>query len=246
MIIASFLSAALAAAPPTYAEPAAAPPTVVLPMPFSEIVRGAELIAVATARSSFSRWEDDRRTIRTYVTFGDVTVHKGTLAGGALVLRLAGGTVAEDTIEVAGMPRFERGRRYLLCVAGNGRDLSPIVGFHQGSFEVVDAGGREVLKTRSGHEVVTIRDDRLVLVKPRSKSARRAPELALDDRQKEVLRRAQADAARRARHAERAGATGAAPPRDAMPTFLAPELDPGERLPLVDILQRSHSAGERR
>jgi len=159
---------------------AAAPLSIVPPMPFSRIVDRADLVVTATAVGTASRWEDGATTIRTHVRFEGLTVHKGVApVGGALTLRFDGGAVGDTRIDVPQMPRPRVGRRYLMFVAGNGRHVSPIVGFHQGIFEIVRRAGREVLTTLDGLELGGVRDDRFVFVlpKPAPRPSRPMPSL---------------------------------------------------------------------
>src|SRR5688572_13686709 len=114
----------------------AAPPTVVVPMFHSEIVRDSELIAVGTVTGATSRYEDGGQTIRTHVDVKNLTFHKGAVQGDTLTLRFDGGQVGKERIEVVAMPKLRVGARYLLYVSGNGRHVSPITGFNQGVFEI--------------------------------------------------------------------------------------------------------------
>jgi hypothetical protein len=141
---------------------AAMPPTVVIPMFHSEIVRDSELIAVGTVTGATSRYEDGGQTIRTYVDVKNLTFHKGAVAGDTLTLRFDGGQVGKERIEVVAMPKLRVGGRYLLYVSGNGRHVSPITGFNQGVFEISVESGREVLRDWRGLELIGIQHDRYV------------------------------------------------------------------------------------
>lgn len=153
----------------------ATPPTVctiVPPMFYSDIVKTADLIVTGTALRAESRIEEGGKTIRTYVTFANLTTHKGKTEQ-PLVLRFEGGSVGDDRLVIADMPEFKVGSRYLLYVTGNGTNLSPIVGFHQGAFEIVDKAGREVLVSTQGYELIGVQDDRFVFAgKPEVKPLR--------------------------------------------------------------------------
>ena len=152
-------------------------PTVVPPMFYSEIVKTAEVIVTGTAGPALSRHEEGGNTIRTYVKFDKLTWHKGTPAE-SLTLRLEGGRVGEDRLVVREMPEFKPGARYLLYVVGNGSNVSPIVGFYQGAFEIVNRDGREVLVTLKGLELIGIENDRFVCAgSAGEKPATGAPEL---------------------------------------------------------------------
>lgn len=137
----------------------ATPPSVVIPLFFSEVAQQAELIVVGTVTGSTCRHAGGGATIHTYVTLGDLVVHKGT-APATLILQFDGGQVGDDRLWVPGMPSLLRGQRYLLYIAKNGTSASPIVGFDQGAFSVEATGGREILRNLKGLELIGIRDDR--------------------------------------------------------------------------------------
>ncbi len=152
-----------------------APAQSVPPLSLAEAASSADWIVTATVRSSRSRWSDDRTTIRTFVALGDVVVHHGTVPGGEPVLRFDGGQVGDDRIAVAGMPVLREGGRYLLFVRGNGEHVSPIVGFHQGVFEVRETASGEVLVDAFGRELVEVREGRLVVAERRSVAGAATP-----------------------------------------------------------------------
>ena len=54
-----------------------------------------------------------------------------------MVLRVVGGTVGRETLEVPDVPRFRPGARYVVFVKGNGRSIFPVVGGSRGLFQVV-------------------------------------------------------------------------------------------------------------
>jgi hypothetical protein len=152
----------------------------VKPLAFSDLVGKSDLIVTARAVSIHSQWEDGGRTIRTRASFALLSVLKGVHALPSLTLRLDGGAVGDARVQVSGMPRFEVGKRYLLFVRGNGKHISPITGFNQGVFEIIEKGGKTVLITRTGHEWVGVADDRLVLAaRPRGSSSREPAPIAV-------------------------------------------------------------------
>ena len=64
--------------------------------------------------------------------------------------------MGDEFIQVHGIPEFERGREYLLFVAGNGEQISPVVGWGQGSLELVahpSLVGQQVLVDYRGNAV---------------------------------------------------------------------------------------------
>ena len=99
----------------------------------------ADRIFVGTVVAVRSQWAGRRGgSIETTVT---VTVENALLGDDAreVRLRFAGGQVDGIGEKVAGLPQFKAGDRVLLFVR-DGHWVSPIVGFHQGYFRVVDGG----------------------------------------------------------------------------------------------------------
>jgi len=139
-----------------------APAATVKPLSWSELVARSDAIVVGTAVHAVSRYEEGGRTIRTYVTFNDLTLLKGVPGTQVMTLRLEGGRVGDTQLVVSGMPVFKMSRRYLLFVRGNGKHVSPITGYNQGVFEILRERGRQVLKNLDGLEVIGIAKDRLV------------------------------------------------------------------------------------
>lgn len=126
--------AALAAAALT-AQPASA--TTVIAKDFSALCAKADLIFVGTVSTVESRWTDpERQAIETLVTFSDVTPVFGT-EDREVTLRFGGGQVGTLREEIAGVPQFAVGDRRVIF-ARREYSVSPIVGFHQGVFPVVD------------------------------------------------------------------------------------------------------------
>jgi len=115
----------------------------------------ADAVFLGTVSEVRSQWVDDKHTaIETFVTFVDVQPLLGEAADG-LTLRFSGGTVDGIREEIVGMPRFERGERVVLFVH-SGRSVSPIVGFSQGCFRVIDGASGPVVATAEGHPVYEI------------------------------------------------------------------------------------------
>ena len=120
--------------------------TTVLRMTFSEVVDGAEVIAVGTVSAIEETWDAEREMPFTYVTFSDVEVLKGEAGGRELTLRFLGGPAPNGlTLAVAGMPRFAVGQQAVVFSIGNGVQACPLVGWWQGLYRVVRDAGRNVL-----------------------------------------------------------------------------------------------------
>ena len=140
----------------------AARATTVEPMTFSEIVDGAEVIAVGAVTAIADTWDAEREIPFTEVTFSVLEVLKGEVGGAELTLQFLGGPVPEgSTLVVAGMPQFAVGDRAVLFAAANGLQACPLVGWWQGlyrlfydagqdAFTVADHAGRPVIGIDGG------------------------------------------------------------------------------------------------
>ena len=118
--------------------------TTVIPPTFDELVSQAEVIFEGTVTGSRSEWtgEGANRHIVTYVTFKVEDTIKGT-AGAEYTIRMFGGTVGDQTIEVTDAPKFKTGDRDILFVEHNGSQFIPLVGIMHGRFHVqTDASGK--------------------------------------------------------------------------------------------------------
>jgi hypothetical protein len=116
-----------------YAAPAAHA-MVVAQRDFPELVARAEQIVAGTV-TDIKQGADASGAPATYVTFSDLTVLKGDV-GETLTLRFYGGESGGVAVHIPDMPTFSVGDRAVLFVAGNGRDVCPLVGVWQGRFNV--------------------------------------------------------------------------------------------------------------
>ena len=109
--------------------PAGSLATTVVPPTLSQMVQRAdqifvgEVVAVRSYRTGTS--------IHTDVTFRASDTVKGP-QGPVVLLTFLGGTVGDDTLEVAGMPRFAVGDEQVLFTVDGERQVNPIVGFWHG------------------------------------------------------------------------------------------------------------------
>jgi hypothetical protein len=115
----------------------AARATTVIPPTFDELVTKAETIFEGTVTGSRSEWtgEGSNRHIVTYVTFKIADAIKGA-PGSDYTIRMFGGTVDGQTMEVTDAPRFKVGDRDILFVENNGTQFIPLVGIMHGRFHV--------------------------------------------------------------------------------------------------------------
>ena len=97
-------------------------------------------------------------TIYTYVTLDDLQLVHGDVAGDSVTLQFEGGRVGDDVVTVVGSPAFEVGAREFLFVRNNGAAVSPVVGFFQGRFKVVDG----LIHDHAGRSVIEVRGNTLV------------------------------------------------------------------------------------
>lgn len=107
---------------------------VVVQRDFPELVALAEQVVVGTV-ADLKQSTDPSGAPATYVTFSDLTVLKGDV-GDTLTLRFYGGEGDGVVVRIPEMPTFNLGERAVLFVAGNGRDVCPLVGVWQGRFNV--------------------------------------------------------------------------------------------------------------
>lgn len=144
---------------------------------FPELVARAEQIVVGTV-TDVREGPDDRGAPCTWVTFADLVVLKGDV-GSTLTLRLLGGASGPNVARIPDMPTFTPGQRLVLFVAGNGRDICPLVGVWQGRFHVRhdDALGVDVVEDHDGRPVT----GRIGPNLSRAARGERGAALALDD-----------------------------------------------------------------
>ena len=118
--------------------------TTVEPLTFSEVVDGADVIAVGAVSAVTETWDAEREVPLTEVTVSVLEVLKGEVGGAELTLQFLGGpTPGGATLDVAGMPDFAVGDRAVLFSAGNGVEACPLVGWWQGLYRLFYDAGRD-------------------------------------------------------------------------------------------------------
>ena len=122
--------------------------TTVIPPTFEQLVGQAELIFQGTVTDARSVWEGEggQRHIETYVTFQIEDSLKGN-AGASYTIRMLGGTVGDETMEVTDTPHFQVGDRDILFVEHNYDQFVPLVGIQHGRMHVQrdEATGRDIV-----------------------------------------------------------------------------------------------------
>jgi hypothetical protein len=135
---------------------------VVVQRDFPDLVARAEQIVAGTV-TGIKQAADASGAPVTLVTFADLTVLKGDV-GDTLTLRFYGGEIGDVVVHIPDMPKFNIGDRAVLFVAGNGRDVCPLVGVWQGVFNVrFDAAQQtDVVETNDRAPVVAIAGRQIV------------------------------------------------------------------------------------
>ena len=127
--------------------------TMVIPPTFDQLVGQAEIIFQGTVTDVRSVWEGEgaQRHIDTYITFQIDNSLKGN-PGRSYTIRVLGGTVGEDTMEVTCAPKFQVGDKQILFVEHNGQQFVPLVGIMHGQLRIErdQQTGREFIATHDG------------------------------------------------------------------------------------------------
>jgi len=126
--------------------------TTVIPPSFDELVSRAEMIFQGSVTDVRSEWtgEGAQRHIMSYVTLKVEDTFKGN-PGLTVTLRMLGGTVGGETMEVSDAPKFKVGDRDILFVENNGTQFVPLVGIMHGRFRVKkDTTGQDAVFTNEG------------------------------------------------------------------------------------------------
>jgi len=153
--------------------------TTVIPPKFDELVSRAEIIFEGEVTGLQSQWigEGAEHRIVTFVTFKIDDTLKGN-AGASYTIRMLGGTVDGQTMEVTDAPKFKVGDHDVLFVENNGSQFIPLVGIHHGRFRVQkDQTGRQTLLTGAGQPLADVSQ----VGANEEAVARNKPALSLDD-----------------------------------------------------------------
>jgi hypothetical protein len=133
--------------------------TTVIPPTFDRLVTDAEMIFEGTVTGLRSEWtgQGNERHIVTYVSFKIEDPIKGAV-GAEYTIRMMGGTVDGQTMEVTDAPRFKVGDRDILFVEHNGTQFIPLVGIMHGRFHVQadDKGANEKVAKDNGALVANV------------------------------------------------------------------------------------------
>ena len=132
--------------------------TTVIPPSFDELVSRAQTIFQGTVTNVSSAWtgEGAQRHIVSYVTLKVEDTYKGN-PGKQITLRMLGGTVGDQTMEVSDAPKFKPGDRDVLFVENNGTQFIPLVGIMHGRYRIEkNQAGRDVIMTNTGAPLTSV------------------------------------------------------------------------------------------
>jgi len=125
----------------------------VIPPTFGELVARAETVARVEVTGQSTRWDTSasgKKVIHTYVECKVIKQLKGTPQT-TLSLRLLGGQVGNEVMEISDMPTFVTGQHYIVFVAANGKAFCPLVGVMHGKYSLsADAAGTDHVRRNNG------------------------------------------------------------------------------------------------
>jgi len=140
----------------------AAQATTVLPMTFSQVVAGAEVVAIGVVSAVEATWDEEREMPFMEVTVSDIDAVKGQVGNGQLTLRLLGGPAPNGlTLRVSGMPQFAVTQQVVVFSTRDDGRPCPLVGWWQGLYRIVydaERDARTVLD-HAGRPVAAIEGD---------------------------------------------------------------------------------------
>lgn len=128
-----------------------------------EMAAASELVFEGRVQSVDSRWTDDGKTIRTFVTFEVLDVIKGGTTSSTVTLSFLGGNVGHLRLSVTDLNLPVPGEKGVYFVESTERDqVSPLYGWSQGHFLLVkDPSGKgERVLTADARPVVGLDESR--------------------------------------------------------------------------------------
>ncbi len=128
----------------------------VLPISEEELTERATVIVTGTVDNVESRYDDQRRTIFTYVDLDLDRVLKGSPGADHITLRQMGGTVGDETVEVFGSPAWELGEEVMVFAGPLGdTGYYGVLGIFYGKYDIErDPGTGQSVVTGASFETV--------------------------------------------------------------------------------------------
>ena len=129
--------------------------TTIIYQSVDDLVNKAEGVLIGTVDAVASRRGPDRE-IYTFVTLRELQVVKGNYRQNTFTLRLEGGHIEGEVVQLVGAPEFTPESRVVVFVRGNGQHSVPLVGWTQGVFRLERADdGSELLLDHDGNGVLS-------------------------------------------------------------------------------------------
>lgn len=137
--------------------------TTVIEKDFDALATEADGVVEGTVIDIQSHY-DTNSEIYTFVTLNDLDIIYGQYEDQEITIRLKGGEIEGDRLEISGSPQFQEGERFLIFMEGNGEYIVPIVGWTQGLFRVVQdkSNGKQIIKDYNHNRVFGIRGSKLI------------------------------------------------------------------------------------
>jgi hypothetical protein len=133
--------------------------TTIRPPAFAELVEEADEVVRARVveLKSYFLEEEGQRLIETAVEL-EVTAREKGRPAQRVTLRLLGGQVGDETLQVDAMPELQVGDDVILFIDGNGRRICPLVGWGHGVYQVRhdNSTGREFLERVNGEPLTDL------------------------------------------------------------------------------------------
>jgi hypothetical protein len=127
-LIGTLLMAAVLTTAPAFA-------TTVAKLNMEQLVQRADLIVQGQVESVYSRWDEARRLIFTYVSIRVDESLKGS-APQSVVIRQIGGSVGTIQMSVAGVPQFRSGEMTVVFLKRQDDSTFQVVGMNQGLYQI--------------------------------------------------------------------------------------------------------------
>lgn len=161
----SFLASALAPFP--------VQATLIIPQTIADAVETAEFVFAGHVTRIHAEHQGRHNAIVTYVDFDRLEQVKGDLPGPTVTLRLRGGQIGTEVVEVEGQPEFAVGGRYaVFCttrdLGSDANSFIPILGMNEGVFRLETPEGvqRDIVLDPSNRPVMGIEGARLIVLGP--------------------------------------------------------------------------------
>lgn len=130
---------------------------------FNEVAKMADGVVSGTV-SQVQSARGDGGLIYTFVSLEKLEIIRGAYDSDRFTLRIEGGEIDGEVLEVTGAPRFRPGERVIVFVDGNGERIVPIAGWTQGLFRIVrdPESGSDFVVDAVGNRIYGFKDGDVV------------------------------------------------------------------------------------